>query len=150
MRLLTILRLLIAGALFLSLTACDSNDENDSSSLDGVYQLRSDDGDIFFISIEGRSVTSYDYFGDSFDQGDDCYGTFTETGSRSGEVLTFRTVEDGIEYRLEVTVEDDVLTFADYEDGQLFASDKWDRSDRRISSFTPICGSDKRKLSDKR
>ncbi len=122
-RTLTLFRLLLAAVLLVTLAACDSND--DKPSLDGIYELDSSEGDVWFIGIQGSRLTSYDYFGDNFDDQGDCYSIFSETGQRSDNEIRL----DDFSVRLDGDV---VVT-------DFFGSQRWKRSGRRVSSFTPDC-----------
>lgn len=115
--------LALLGLAPLALTACDSGGD-DKSSAKGLWELQG--ADRLYIEIKSSEVVTYDYLGDSVDNGPDCY------------LIESADLEDvdGDEYTIDgetatVTVDDDVLTIRP--DGG--TATKWNRSDDDTDDF---------------
>jgi hypothetical protein len=86
MRLVTIILGLIM--LSFSIVGCeDDDDEEEGGSIIGEWVL-DDPEDVYYTKITADSFTDYDYQGDDFDEGDDCYDIFTYPYTIDGNEIT--------------------------------------------------------------
>lgn len=109
--------------------------------LQGVWQDESfDDGEIGII-IESKTVSSWDYLGDEYDEGEDCYeiGIIAELISYEGDHYTLNVMDLGDEPEEEsgtITIEDDLLVLqGDEEDEKVVYS----RTGLSKSDLAPGC-----------
>ena len=114
-----------------------------ATAVQKVWQDESfDDGDEIGIAFDEDDIFLWDYFGDSFDQGDDCYfvddvGDFV---SRDGDVYQLTLFNffaggfDTLEVRL--TVDGDTLTLDDRTQQVIV---KFSDTDDDLDELTPQC-----------
>ena len=131
------LALLIA----LFLVGCGSDDEGTPASLSdiiGVWDASTREGqligEVYTVIKSDGSYITYDYDGDSFDNGDNCFniydGTLIDLGSGNFEI------ENGPSYY--ITVKGNTMTTNTTIDNQKISITAT-RSNRLESSFTPSC-----------
>lgn len=118
----------------------NGNDDDPFEEIAGLWQLDSDEGDILYIDITPDEVTSYDYLGDEYDEGDDCYLVETsEILEVDGDTFTIEAPEfEGGQLEVTITVVSGKLnvtiTFLGEE-----LTDTYTRSSAQTGSFTPVC-----------
>lgn len=132
------------------LTGCGSDDNDDGSQaglelISGVWDAFDLEGQLvdegyLYISPNGE-ITSYDYLGDSFDNGDNCYSEFFEgtVSFVSDSLYVFENV-DGEERELDIRVTNDILRLSPVDDESLV--DEFPRSTLFLSDLSPICDPD--------
>ena len=127
--------LLLLTVLAVGMAACDSNGGDDSFDIIGTWSLQDDDGDVQYLIVSETTVKFYDYLGDAYDQGDDCY-VFQEfaVAAMTTTALTARFVEGSttITQVVNYSVSGDTATLTT--DGD---RSTWIRSADR--SYTPLC-----------
>lgn len=138
--------LLFLVVLISMISSCsDDNNNNDEgeellADIQGLWQLDSEEGDINYIHVDNRIIYNYDYMGDDFDEGPECYEySRNEILSIEGDEVTFMIDDDPEDTEtVTVIVSNNVLsvsqTFAGLQFTQLF-----NRSNTDVDSFTPIC-----------
>lgn len=128
-------------ASLLMLQACkDSKNEIEETSVLGLWQLNSTEGDINYVNIGTDIVTFYDYMGDDYDEGPDCYEI------ESQEILNINgnkyTFEDPLNpngtIEIDVRANGNELTVMQ-PFGDATITMKFSKSNASISSFTPEC-----------
>ena len=130
-----LLFLLISLSAF-TFAGCDSNDDEEELYL-GVWEAQEPDVDggvsRAFVSFTEDEIDLYFFFEDIPDLGD-CYETDTvDIVRRDGTTWTLRN-SDGEETESTFRLDGDELVITAGGDTVRF-----DRSDRRVSSFTPVC-----------
>lgn len=118
----------------------DSNNNDENTSVLGLWQLDSNEGDISYINITTTTVTAYDYMGDEYDEGPDCYEI------ESQEILDVKgskyTFEDPFNpnttIEVEVTANGNRLTVVQ-PFGSAMVTLKFSKSNASVNSFTPEC-----------
>lgn len=110
---------------------CDSGGD-DSSDLFGTWETQGED--VQFSVISQNQIVVYDFLGDAFDDGPDCYVIDTTAVSDiTGSSITLTDTELG-EVSFAYVLDGDVLTVTAF--GQTITMF---RSSRAVSSFTPVC-----------
>lgn len=144
MRNIARLPLLFVLLLTLSLGACDSVKEDDAPSIDGVYELQSNDGSVAFLHIDASTTTLYEYYDSDATQGSECYISYSDDVSlvREGNVLFYEETFDDGTIRYDIRLSGSVLVYTFSENGETISTSRWDRSRRSVSSFTPDCSDD--------
>lgn len=134
-------------ALMVLLVSCNNN--NDSSEETGdtfpeelqrVWQDRTDDdGDELGIYFDETSLYLWDYFGDSFDEGEDCYETFLtgELISYEGDIYRIRSVFNNQEISARIEVDGDDLTISDPGEGGDVSN--FSADERSVEDLSPVC-----------
>lgn len=115
-----------------------NNDEN--TSVLGLWQLNSTEGDIRYINITGETVTEYDYMGDEFDEGPECYEIhIQDILDINGSKFTFEDPFDpDATIEVDVTANGNQLTVIQ-PFGDANVTLQFNKSNASISSFTPEC-----------
>lgn len=128
--------LLLAGLLL----GCDSdsNSDSDGDSFDGLWLYdasEDEEEDVFYVNFQGNAVTLYDFLGDEFDDGPDCYLIQSFTIEHIDGNRYEITDEDG--ESLEVTVRRSgnelSIAFSNFDSGN------YTRSNQNVSGLTPEC-----------
>lgn len=132
----------------LIVTSCKNTDSDESDaifpeSFQKVWQDETfDDGDVIGIYFTENQVYAWDYDGDDFDQGEDCYFNFP-TGSLKSVDDDIYTIEfldpfngDNEIFNVRIFVTGDTLRTVDIEDG--FISSFSDTG-MNPSDLTPAC-----------
>ena len=100
--------ILLIGGLFAGVTACTSGDDgqtvqqdhNQQESISGVFDFSPGNGDEQYLYVAPNGdLEFYDYKGDDFDRGPECFEKFTD---QQGAVRLVSLEEDG-KFRLEYT-----------------------------------------------
>ena len=133
------------------LTACsDNSSSSDDDTVEGLWKLQSTEGDDYYVNITATTVTEYDFQGDEFDAGEDCYIIFTsEIVERNGDIFTIPDSENpGTTIDVKVTAQNDVLT-VEQPTGNGTVTIKYDRFSGNISNFTPECSDEQGAISPK-
>lgn len=139
----SIFKTALLSALTLSIFVSCKDNDNDNDSFEeiaGLWQLDSDEGDILYINITPDEVTSYDYLGDEYDEGEDCYEVeISEILEVDGDTFTIEAPEfEGGQLEATITVVNGKLniriTFLGEE-----LTDTYTRSNAQTGSFTPVC-----------
>jgi len=82
---------ILSISILLFLFACE--DSELAATLDGTYKLSEaymdcdGDTDIVYTTIDGLTVTRWDYYGDDCDDGNDCYYTEAFPATKDGDAL---------------------------------------------------------------
>ncbi|MDR8392467.1 hypothetical protein NC796_15035 [Aliifodinibius sp. S!AR15-10] len=125
----------------LTLVSCkDNSTDSELSTAVGLWKLNSTENDISYINVTETSVTTYDYMGDEYDQGEDCYLIEVEDILEiNGNIYTFTDpFDDSKTIDVEVTVNGNTLTVK-----QPVASGtvtfEYTKHNGNTSSFTPEC-----------
>ncbi len=124
----TVSFLLLAAALF-AVPACDSNDGK--TDIQGLWLVPGTD--VIYYRIQKDSITIYDYLGDEFDQGPDCYIITTlDIVRRDGTKLTVSSPDfPGIQVVL--TIERDGETVSVTTGGG--DPETWEKSSASVAGF---------------
>lgn len=129
MKKLLIALLLLSNFAFIG---CD-DDEDKETSLFNEWVLDEGNGDVWYLEMTKTAANHYDYMGDSYDEGDDCYDNWSVQISVSGNTIT--VTEDGETYALTYAIDGDILTITEVFEGETWTQ-KWKRQDFDQSSFT--------------
>ena len=105
-----------------------------------------DDGDELGVYFSADSIGSWDYFGDEYDQGEDCYFAMfvAEIVSYKGDEYRIRYNEEyvfpgeNLEETIDLEVDGNELTVTAEVDGQTIIV-PYSKDSRTVSDFTPIC-----------
>lgn len=118
----------------------DSNSSNDAYSVLGLWQLDSSEGDIYYVNITTEIVTFYDYLGDEYDEGPECYEIVAnEILDLDGDTYTFEDPFDPkATIEVEVTANGNRLTVSQPFGGGTVMLE-FSKSNTSIDSFTPEC-----------
>lgn len=118
----------------------DSNNSDENDSVLGLWQLDSTEGDVSYIDVTGETVTTYDYMGDDFDEGPECYEIDTqEILDINGSKYTFTDPFDPqATIEVDVTANGNRLTVVQ-PFGNITVTLQFSKSNASISSFTPEC-----------
>ena len=105
--------------------------------LHAVWQIEGfGDGDETGIYFNSDSLGIWDYDGDDFDQGEDCYYAFYAAVIVSYKGDEYRIkYYDNSEETITIEVEDDLITIGSEEDGETTFS----KDSRTVSGLTPLC-----------
>lgn len=135
-----ILPAILLGLLILQGCKDSNNLDDQTASVLGVWKLNSSMGDDQHIDISADSVTSYDYMGDSYDEGPDCYEiTSEQILGIDGNKYTFADPFDpGSTYIVELTRKDNQLT-ARHNFGDVAITLSFTKSNASVGSFVPAC-----------
>jgi hypothetical protein len=119
--------LLLAAAL-LAVPACDSNDEK--TDIQGLWLVPGID--VIYYHIERSKITIYDYMGDEFDEGPDCYIiTELDIVRRDGTNVTVSSPDfPGIQIVLDMERDGQTLTVTSSGD-----TETWEKSSLSVSTF---------------
>ncbi|NGP75377.1 hypothetical protein G3570_01945 [Balneolaceae bacterium YR4-1] len=131
----------IALISLLFLPGCkDSNNNDENTSVLGLWQLNSNEGDISYVNITTTTVTSYDYMGDEYDEGPDCYEIDSqEILDVNGSKYTFSDpLNPNSTIEVDVTANGNQLTVVQ-PFGSVSVTLKFSKSNASINSFTPEC-----------
>ena len=136
-----ILGLACAVALSAFVMGCDSNEDDDGGnlSIDGLWSLTTPEGeeeDVQYVLFAGDEGTIFDFMGDEFDEGPDCYVIEPFALERLGNNRFRITPENEGGAPLEITVQIDgnEMTVISALDTLAFL-----RSNRSVSELTPEC-----------
>lgn len=142
-------RRLIGLCVVVCMLSISCNNNSDSSEETGdqfpdelqrVWQdATEDDGDELGVYFDDTSLYLWDYFGDSFDQGEDCYETF-KTGdliSYEGDIYRIRSIFNNQEITARIVVDGDNMTVSDPGEGG--DSSNFTADSRSVSELTPVC-----------
>lgn len=127
-----IFALLLAASLF-AVPACDSN--NEKTDIEGLWRVPG--ADVIYYHIQKDSITIYDYLGDAWDEGPDCYAiTSLEIVRRDQTKITVSSPDfPGIQVVLDMERDGEILTVTTGGTD----TEKWEKSSVSISTFTPEC-----------
>lgn len=139
----SISKILVVGlvCLFTAVSCKDSStDSNGNSSPNGLWKLNSTEGDVAYVNITNTQVTFFDYMGDEFDEGEDCYEIeLNEVLEINGNTYTFEDPFDPQEtLEVEVTVDDDQLTVK-MPFGDATVTFNYTKFGGNTNTFTPEC-----------
>lgn len=135
--------LLLLSVVCFTFSSCKDNGNNNddlAGNVEGVWQLDSDEGDVLYIDISTEAVASYDYMGDSFDEGDDCYEIdISDIVEKDGNIYTITNPEfPGSEFEATLELNGNKLTVSmQFMGGNLV--EVYTKSNAQTSSFTPEC-----------
>lgn len=118
----------------------DSSNNDENTSVLGLWQLNSIEGDIRYVNITNETVTEYDFMGDEFDEGPECYEIdVREILDINGSKYTFEDPFDPeATIEVDVTVNGNQLTVVQ-PFGDATVTLQFSKSNASISSFTPEC-----------
>lgn len=123
----------LLAAVLLAVPACDSNDGK--TDIKGLWRVPGTD--VIYYSIGTNTITIYDYLGDEFDQGPDCYVITTlEIVRRDGTDVTVSSPDfPGIQIVLTMEREGETLSVSSSGSD----TETWEKSSLSTASFTPVC-----------
>lgn len=118
----------------------DSSNNDENTSVLGLWQLSSIEGDIRYVNITHETVTEYDFMGDEFDEGAECYEIdVQEILDINGSKYTFEDPFDPeATIEVDVTANGNQLTVVQ-PFGDATITLQFNKSNASISSFTPEC-----------
>lgn len=124
----------------------DSNNNDENTSVLGLWQLDSNEGDISYVNITTTTVTAYDYMGDEYDEGPDCYKIESqEILDVNGSKYTFSDpLNPNATIVVDVTANGNQLTVVQ-PFGSMMITLKFNKSSASISTFTPECAENQSK-----
>lgn len=113
--------------------------EDSSISISGLWDVTNIIGgetDVLYLHISDTGIfTSYNYYGDSYDNFDNCYDTYIYNATHISDDL-FRITFDHAEYDIQIVKIDGELVFIyDNGDGKKYSL----ASDKTLSDFQPNC-----------
>lgn len=119
------------------LVGCGSSDSSSNSTvlsdISGVWNSTIDGDETYDVFRVNGTYTEYDYLGDAFDNGANCYeksdATIIEKGGNR-----FELISGGESLSFSANVKDDNITIK--ADGETLV---FPRSDLQESDFTPLC-----------
>lgn len=134
-------------ALLGTAVGCDSgggDDDDDPESIDGLWESRGQD--VFYLEIDtdAQEIVIHDYYGDDFDDFDDCYVTINvpilDVDGNVYTLLVENSDGEDEEAEARLRVENGVLLSTTTDnDGSTEVTERYDRSDRNVSEFEPEC-----------
>lgn len=132
--------IMIMTSLLLLQGCKDSKNEIDETSVLGLWQLNSTEGDINYVNISTENVTFYDYMGDDYDEGPDCYVIESQDIlDVNGSTYTFQDpLNSNATIKVDVKANGNELTVTQ-PFGDITITLKFNKSNASISSFTPAC-----------
>ncbi|MDZ7683358.1 MAG: hypothetical protein U5J63_17025 [Fodinibius sp.] len=139
----SVLKTITLGFLCLiTLTSCKDSSSNsgEETSVEGLWLTDSNEGDISYVHITNTIVSFYDYQGDDFDQGEDCYIIGREEILEiDGNIYKFADPENpGKTIDIRLTAQGNKLTVVQpFGNGSVTVT--FTRHNGNISSFTPEC-----------
>lgn len=113
------------------------------NGLDGTYKLSlasMECGgriDVWYVTIDGLTVTNWDYIGDECDDGDDCYYKWARSVTKDGDALKFEDEEGNIVITRNGT--DGLKTTWTHPDANGEYTQIWDYESSEINTYSPIC-----------
>ncbi len=123
-------------------TACDDNSSNndEATPVEGLWKLQSTEGDVSYLNITATVITDYDYMGDAFDEGDDCYDITTlQIAGINGDIYTIADPAlPGSTIAVKITSVNNILT-VEQPMGNGVIIVKFDRFNGNTADFTPEC-----------
>lgn len=131
----------------------DSSGDEFPQEMRGVWQEEGwDDGDELGIYFTSNTMGYWDYMGDEYDQGDDCYinWEFAELISYEGDnfrmtIMDFFS-EGEEEGTVRIIVDGDILTMSEESDNEYI--EEYSRDSRSVSNLTPECSESAKVNSD--
>jgi len=132
---------LAAAVLATFVSGCDSDADEGPPSLDGLWSLFSSEGietdDVLYFHIAGQSATIYDFMGDEYDGGPDCYLIAPLSIEHVGADVYDITSPENVGFPLQVMIKrnGDEITLSNAQVGTAI----YRRSARDVSEFTPEC-----------
>lgn len=141
------LKALFTVAVFITfISSCsDNNNNNDTgeellADIQGMWQLDSEDGDVSYVHVDDRIVSNYDYMGDDFDEGPECYlYTRTEIKTIEGDQVTFIVEDDPqLTVTAKISVKNNILSVSQ-KLGNIEFTELFNRSNSNSDSFVPFC-----------
>ena len=136
----TVLGLCAATFVAMFAVGCDSNSDADSDSFDGLWAYVTpddeEDEDVLYVHFNGERVTIYDFRGDEWDGGPDCYTIERGTMERVEDNEYEFTSDAGASFTVTLRRNGNRLTF-DYGGG--FAIEIYARSNADVDDFEPEC-----------
>lgn len=117
-----------------------NNDQPSLSDISGIWDARETDGDevdeLYLVIKDYGEIITYDYDGDSYDQGSDCYYKYTDETITDLGNGNFEIYEDYWgSYNVKLHISDNQL-IGDFSDGYSFSMPK---SSLKESDFVPLC-----------
>ncbi|MGK7369259.1 MAG: hypothetical protein ACNS64_03515 [Candidatus Halalkalibacterium sp. M3_1C_030] len=131
----------ISMVCLIALQGCkDAGNNDENTSVIGLWQLNSTEGDIRYVNITDETVTEYDFMGDEFDEGPECYEIdIQEILDINGSKYTFEDPFDPeATMQVNVTANGNQLTVI-LPFGDATVTLQFNKSNASISSFTPEC-----------
>lgn len=126
-------------------------DSGDSSGNEFPQEMRDvwqeegwDDGDEIGLYITSNTMGYWDYMGDEYDQGEDCYYDYEVGELISYEGNNFRMnlenffSEESEEVTIRINVDGNILTMSDPVEGDDY-TEEYSRDSRSVSNLTPVC-----------
>ena len=115
------------------------------NGLDGTYKLSlasmdcDGDLDVWYVTIDGLTVTNWDYIGDECDDGDDCYYKWARAVTKDGDALKI-DLEDN-EGTVVFTRNGPIGLIATWShpDATTEETQIWDYESSEINTYSPIC-----------
>lgn len=132
--------LAVLACLVLTAGCKSSSTDSGDTEVEGLWKLNSTEGDISYLNITATTVTYYDYMGDEYDEGEDCYEIISnEILEVDGDIYKFADPFDP-EKTIDVTVTaaGNQLT-VQQPFGSITVTIKFTRYNSNISEFTPEC-----------
>lgn len=135
----------MVAVLIIFMSSCSDNNNNDRgdellADIQGMWLLDSEDGDVSYIHVDDRIVSNYDYMGDDFDEGPECYlYTRTEIKTIDGDQVTF-IIEDDPQFTItaKISVSNSIMSISQKLGGVEF-TELFNRSNSKVDSFVPFC-----------
>lgn len=124
-----------------------STEEDNNNSYLGIWEYvgsiyegeqYDNEGDVYYLNIKENKITEYDYMGDSYDEGPDCYEVYETTIIFDNDVIIIENEELGT-VSVKLAIENDKLRLFSAEEESYISL--WKRSDKEVSSFVPECTS---------
>lgn len=126
--------ILLLSIALISIPFIGCKDESDDDvSIYNEWVLNEGDGDVWFLEITKTTATHYDYMGDSYDEGDDCYDIWSVPISVSNNTITVN--DEGETYTLSYSIKGDILTISEEFEGETFTQE-WKKEEFNQASFS--------------
>ena len=133
---------ILSISILLFLFACE--DSELAATLDGTYKLSEaymdcdGDTDIVYTTIDGLTVTRWDYYGDVCDDGDDCYYTEAFPATKDGDALKVDLGNNEGTVVITRNGTNGLKTIWSHPDETDDYSQIWDYESSEIKTFSPV------------
>ena len=139
----------------LALISCKKNSTSaeELNELEGVWKYDNTEGDDIYLEMGSETITIFDYYGDDFDQGEDCYyiDVYEITNVEGSTFTIIYSEEPDMEFEITIEFVNEKIritqTFEFNGEEETF-TEFYSRSNREVSSFTPECSDEEFKVSN--
>jgi len=114
---------------------------SDGSNFEGSFE---EDGDLLGLYFTEDRIGYWDYFGDEFDEGEDCYlaDTAAVLMSFEGDIFRIMDLEEGQEVELTIRLDDSEMTLSgsdEFEGVTYDYRETFSPYNKTVAQMTPVC-----------